>query len=205
MQTTAREETFVASGRVPRTEKGRLRVELLKETARNLIAEHGYEATTMTAIASAAKVSIGSLYQYFPARHHIVRELEKDGLRDILACLSVAGEDGASASDLATAVFDALVAYSERNPAFKLVCERHDIDSTDRKWIHDAICAQIAGRFRQAQPPLSPSRAMVAAILVLYLSNAMHTPGPAADNSTAHILMRSEIRRMLRLYLQDLD
>ena len=43
----------------------------------------------------AAKVSIGSLYQYFPTRQHVVRELEKDGLRDILACLSVAGEDGA--------------------------------------------------------------------------------------------------------------
>ncbi len=202
MKSPASVEKTAASGRIPLTAKGRSRVDLLMRSARDLFAASGYDGTTMTAIASEAGASIGSLYQYFPTKHHIVREIEKDGLSDVLACLERAGRSDQPPCEVALAAFDALIDHSDRDPAFRVVCERRDLDPVERKRLKDTIAARIADRLRRAEPPLSPSRAMVSAILVLHLSEAANAPGsngiPASE-----ALKRSEIRRMLGLYLAD--
>ena len=43
------------------------------DTALRLFREQGYEATTMRAIASAADVSVGNAYYYFPSKQHLVQ------------------------------------------------------------------------------------------------------------------------------------
>ena len=43
------------------------------ESALRLFREHGYEATTMRAIATAAGVSVGNAYYYFPSKQHLVQ------------------------------------------------------------------------------------------------------------------------------------
>jgi AcrR family transcriptional regulator len=43
------------------------------ETALRLFRSQGYEATTMRAIASAAGVSVGNAYYYFPSKQHLVQ------------------------------------------------------------------------------------------------------------------------------------
>lgn len=43
------------------------------DTALALFAEHGYDGTTMRAIATAAEVSLGSAYYYFPSKEHLVQ------------------------------------------------------------------------------------------------------------------------------------
>ena len=44
------------------------------QTAIRLFREQGYEATTMRAIASAAGVSVGNAYYYFPSKQHLVQD-----------------------------------------------------------------------------------------------------------------------------------
>ncbi|MFT5355027.1 MAG: AcrR family transcriptional regulator [Polyangiales bacterium] len=51
---------------------GAKKKELIYETAMDLFREHGFEATTMRAIAKAAKISLGSAYHYYPSKVAIV-------------------------------------------------------------------------------------------------------------------------------------
>src|SRR5262249_34562047 len=51
-----------------RTAQGAAARDRLYETAMQLIAERGYEATTLRDIAKAANVSVGLLYRYFPSK-----------------------------------------------------------------------------------------------------------------------------------------
>jgi AcrR family transcriptional regulator len=55
-----------------RTEKGLQSREHLYETATRLIAERGYESTTLREIAAEAGVSLGLLYRYFPSKRAVV-------------------------------------------------------------------------------------------------------------------------------------
>jgi len=60
-------------GESPRTEKGeRTRVQIL-DAALALFREHGYEGTTMRAIARRAGVSLGNAYYYFRSKEHLIQ------------------------------------------------------------------------------------------------------------------------------------
>ena len=61
--------------RVPQQERGERRVASLLDAAEFVIAEHGYEAATMSEIADKAGASIGSLYQFFPSKQAIAQAL----------------------------------------------------------------------------------------------------------------------------------
>ncbi|GAA3213439.1 TetR family transcriptional regulator [Oerskovia jenensis] len=56
----------------PKSERTRAKV---LDAALAMLREHGYEATTMRAIAAAAGVSTGNAYYYFPSKDHLVQEL----------------------------------------------------------------------------------------------------------------------------------
>ena len=67
-------------GRQPRQERSRNRVETILEVALELVVEQGAEALAMREIARRAEVQISSIYQYFPSKAHIIRELAKRNL-----------------------------------------------------------------------------------------------------------------------------
>ncbi len=51
--------------------------------AAHLIAEQGYEAVTMTAIAARARASIGTLYDYFPDKQSVALALKTQYIQEI--------------------------------------------------------------------------------------------------------------------------
>jgi AcrR family transcriptional regulator len=59
---------------VPKTKRGESSRAVILQAALDLFQEHGYEATTMRAIAERAGVSLGSSYHYFPSKEHLVLE-----------------------------------------------------------------------------------------------------------------------------------
>ncbi len=61
--------------RQPRQIRSQERVDRVLDVAEQMFITEGYDATTTNAIASRAKVSIGSLYQFFPDKAAIVQAL----------------------------------------------------------------------------------------------------------------------------------
>jgi AcrR family transcriptional regulator len=68
------------TGRRPRQERSRHRVETILDVALALVVEQGAEALAMREVARRAQVQISSIYQYFPSKAHIIRELAKRNL-----------------------------------------------------------------------------------------------------------------------------
>ena len=68
------------AGRQPRQERSRHRVETILDVALELVVEQGAEALAMREVARRAGVQISSIYQYFPSKAHIIRELAKRNL-----------------------------------------------------------------------------------------------------------------------------
>jgi AcrR family transcriptional regulator len=56
-----------------RTVKGEQTKVLILNSALGLLREHGYEATTMRAIAKKAGVSLGNAYHYFGSKEHLIQ------------------------------------------------------------------------------------------------------------------------------------
>src|ERR1700741_5217113 len=61
--------------RKPKQERSIQRLDLILSAAAAIIAEKGVSAMRMTELAAAAKVPIGSVYQYFPEKAAIVKAL----------------------------------------------------------------------------------------------------------------------------------
>jgi len=61
--------------RTPRQVRAELTRERILTAAAHVFAEHGYAAGTTNRIAERARISIGSLYQYFPNKDAILAEL----------------------------------------------------------------------------------------------------------------------------------
>src|ERR1700712_5216834 len=71
------------TGRQPQQERSRQRVEAILAAALALVVEQGAEALAMREVARRADVQISSIYQYFPSKAHIIRELAKRNLAKV--------------------------------------------------------------------------------------------------------------------------
>jgi len=69
--------------RAPRQQRSKDRVEAILEAALGLVVEYGAEALAMREVARRAGVQIGSIYQYFPSKAAIIRELARRNLERV--------------------------------------------------------------------------------------------------------------------------
>ena len=95
-----------------KTAKGEQTRALILNTALDLLQEHGYEKTTMRAIAKKAGVSLGNAYHYFDTKEHLIqafyhRTHEEHLAATVPALTQVLGHEEPSAGGLAPEDFDA--------------------------------------------------------------------------------------------------
>jgi len=66
----------------PRQDRSRATVDAILEACARVLIKHGFDGLTTNAVADAAGVSIGSLYQYFPNKEALVAALVERHIED---------------------------------------------------------------------------------------------------------------------------
>jgi AcrR family transcriptional regulator len=187
----------------PKRERGKQRVAALIDAGAELFAEKGYEATTMTEIASRAGAAIGSLYQFFPSKEALAEALFNRFAERAAAAFARVEEraPGCSARELADLFVDyKLRQGTDRDAAIALsslvagIVER-------RKPLGDALRGRIASILRAANGALSEDEAAAAAIIVNQVMKMI--PALAATEGEKAAALIREARNLLALYIDE--
>jgi AcrR family transcriptional regulator len=187
----------------PKRERGKQRVAALMDAGAELFAGKGYEATTMTEIASRAGAAIGSLYQFFPSKEALAEALFNRFAERAAAAFARVEEraPGCSARELADLLIDYKLGQgTDRDAAIALssvvasVVER-------RKPLGDALRGRIAAILRAANPALGENEAAEAAIIVNQVMKIIPALAAREDERAARLI--GEARKLLALYLDE--
>src|ERR1700743_1695456 len=154
--------------KAPKRERGKQRVAALLDAAASLFIEKGYDATTMTEIASRAGAAIGSLYQFFPSKEALAEALFNRFAEPAAASLARVEEraPGCSARELADLFIDyKLRQGTDRDAAIALSSAVAGIVER-RTPLRDALRGRIAVILGAGNPALGADEAAVAAVIV---------------------------------------
>jgi AcrR family transcriptional regulator len=151
----------VTTGQPKRQERGLQRIEQILDAAARVFAAAGYEGTTTNAIAAAAKMSPGSLYQFFRNKEAIAEALAERYVTQLEAAYAVALDphtDATSIDAWVGQVVDPLVAFYVSNPSFKTLLHEADVspklaDSTHA--LHATVLARIEEGIAARVPSVS--------------------------------------------------
>jgi AcrR family transcriptional regulator len=192
-----------AAAKEPKRERGKQRVAALLDAGAELFAEKGYEATTMTEIASRAGAAIGSLYQFFPSKEALAEALF-DRFAERWAASFARVEElapGSSAREVADLLVDhKLKQRTDRDAAIALsgavagIVER-------RKPLGDALRGRIAAILSAGNPALGQDEAAAAAIIVNQIMKMI--PALASTEDERAAVLVGEARKLLALYIDE--
>jgi AcrR family transcriptional regulator len=190
---------------VPRQERGERTVAAVLEAAAAVIAEVGYEAATMTAIADRAGASIGAVYQYFPNKVAIVEALRAqygDAMHSMWRPL-IAEAGGLPIPELVDRIFGVFIDFIDSQPAYfpllnAPVSRRKDLTGRNRLRLRE----EFAAAFGRVQPALTPDEALrVARVAVEMVKaiNALYADVKPKDQRQAVV---AELKLALVAYLR---
>jgi AcrR family transcriptional regulator len=172
-------QTESAPRRIPIQERGEKRVAELLQAAAAIFAEVGFEAATMRDIAERAGASIGSLYQFFPSKEVVARELKTQYCRELKELWAglVAVSAKTTTSRLVDQFLNVTMRAIEEHPAIIRLMDapRSTNPAAD---IRESLRQQLVELFLTRKPRMSPIKAhryaeitvqMVRALLWLYV------------------------------------
>jgi AcrR family transcriptional regulator len=191
--------------RPPRLKRGEVRVVALKQAAAQVFVSRGYDAATMTEIASRAHAPIGSLYQFFPTKASLAAALHDDLLAVLSEMLEElrerAGERMISLADSISRMLRRLAEFLDLHPEFIVLLERRDLDKDRKRATRALMQRHIVALFSQATQPLRRRRAEIMAVVMLEMMKVLMTRS-AADEEELHGAARAELRGIFAMYLQ---
>lgn len=164
-----------AARRVPQQERGHRRVASLLGAAAEVMAEAGYELTTMCAIAERAGSSVGSLYQFFPNKEALAEALRAGYIGEVEALWSTLARRAKelTAEELAAEVVKAEVDFAQRHRAFLALL---DAPVTANSWNRrERIASSIAQVLMASNPQMSREDARQAGAVVHQIVKGMLT------------------------------
>jgi AcrR family transcriptional regulator len=191
------------SAKEPKRERGKQRAAALIDAGAALFAEKGYEAATMTEIASRAGAAIGSLYQFFPSKEALAEALFNRFAESAAAAFAQveARAPGCSASELADLFIDyKLRQGSDRDAATVLMSSVGGIVER-RKPLGDALRGRIATILSADNPALGQDEAAAAAIIVNQVMKMIPALASTEDARSAALI--GEARKLLALYIDE--
>uniref|UniRef100_B8HSG2 Transcriptional regulator, TetR family n=1 Tax=Cyanothece sp. (strain PCC 7425 / ATCC 29141) TaxID=395961 RepID=B8HSG2_CYAP4 len=115
-------KTATKTRRSPAGDRGRRRRDLILDTAAELLAEFGPDAINTNALADRARISVGSVYQYFANKEAILMALGERYLQQLGSNTVAALQQDLMGLDFAAMVdrvIDPMIAFERRYPAFR--------------------------------------------------------------------------------------
>jgi AcrR family transcriptional regulator len=172
------------------------------ESAAELFAEVGFEATTMQTIADRSGSSIGALYNYFPDKQSVATALLAMYAEKLQASLELltAESEKLSVAQFAGSFIDLIAGFAKERPAW-LNLHAASIHYRRDPAARRALRSTIANMFRTRNPSLSSERALLAANIALQIVKAMRTLYSQSE-AKARSLIEAEFRNVLTSYLK---
>ncbi len=190
-----------AVAREPKRQRGRLRVAAIMEASVEVFVESGFDAATMTDIATRSKTAIGSLYRFFPSKESLADALLFQYAHHVmegLARLSARATE-MTADELAEALVDfRLTLQTERSFAIALLDARGD-GNDKRTQFRTAMLASLAEILRKALPPLTETKSELMAIVLSHLLKGVAAAAREEPRLQGPLL--AEIRKLVGVYL----
>src|SRR5271157_6057610 len=185
----------------PKRARGKQRVAALIDAGAEVFAEKGYEASTMTEIASRAGAAIGSLYQFFPSKEALAEALFNRFTERAASSFARVEElaPGRSARELADLFIDYKLGLgTDRDAAIALSSSVAGIVER-RKPLGDALRGRIAAILRAVNGALGEDEAAAAAVIVNQVMKII--PALAATEDERPLQLVSEARKLMALYV----
>lgn len=205
-KTTKKRKKTAAPRKRPQQERSRRRHDAIVEAAAQSFAEFGFEATTMEGIAATAGTSIGSVYQFFPNKMAVFREVAQRAIAATgvtFAKLMVPGTER-HWTELLEQTCELFFEFHRSDVAMQAVVRNFELyrefEAEDMAQMQSFI-EIIAMVMRNWAPNLDPDHAKRVAANVVYtigLSLVLRAREPEAEGR----LMLEETKRMVRSYLE---
>ena len=188
---------------VPQQKRASRRIESFLDAAAEIVAEVGYEAMTMTAIAERAGAAIGALYRYFPDKPAVARALLIRYALEVDFHWSSLIEEARelSVEEFADRLVGRMGEFAAERPAYlPLIAApiKFARDPSTRQNLRD----QFARAFIAKNPALTRERALLIANVVVQILKgliALYAAVPPRDRA----MVMTEFKRMLKDYLDD--
>jgi AcrR family transcriptional regulator len=194
--------TEAPTAKTPKRARGVQRVAELLDAGAVLLADKGYDATTMTEIAQRAGASIGSLYQFFPSKEALAEALFSRYVERVTSMMEELGKraPGLSPRRLADRLVDLMLdVRSDRDAAAALsgavagIIER-------RKPLRGATRRHIVAILRAANSKLSQKSAAEAAAMIAHVLKLV--PTLAKEEEDGGQALVAQARKMLAAYIE---
>lgn len=194
-----------------RQARGQRRIEQILDAAAVVLGQVGYEKASTNAIAAAAGISPGSLYQYFDNKEAIVEALATrfvEGMRAAHAEAFDATDFAAlTIPEAADRVVDPLVAFNLANPGFKALFARPDMPSglaAAAGTIQGALLGRVHAMLAQLLPGRSEPDLDRAARMMIQVFQAT-VPMVVAAPDPERPAVVAELKKLLGGYLESLS
>ncbi|GHO42047.1 TetR/AcrR family transcriptional regulator [Ktedonospora formicarum] len=193
---------------IQRRSRGVQRIVSILDAAETVFTEMGYDEATTNHIAARAKISPGSLYQFFSNKEEIVQALAARYTEELQEIYNSVFSIEATALPLPQwldQIFDRLVAFHLAHPAFLLLFSRSTAIAQYASSTH-ALQKEVQTRFeagfQRRAPSLDATQRILCATMSVQLFKTILPLLLQAEEAERRLLMR-ELKTMLCSYLEN--
>lgn len=196
--------------RVPQQDRSRRRYDQILDVATRLFSEKGFERTTTNEIAARAKISIGSLYQYFRNKEAIVVALMDryvEGVRGVTNDFMARDVRDLSIPEAIDQLLDPYIRFHTENAAFSRLWLGADLsdqlDAAIGRMSEEALI-RIETLVRARIPGLSRSRVRLVAMVTFGMVKSLLSLLMRSERARFRQQAAAEVKRMLIDYFESL-